>query len=150
MTLTPDYEMEERSIFYREGVTRAEIENIVRHRYLRLPASKGKNVGQALFSNGAARGGFTGKEKHRSNNRSSHKRWKGSSSSKPQAPTQDSPSAFDKVRGICIQCLEPGHHWNQCKARTPPASELASGGGAQGQNNGGETVLSCEVHAWYQ
>ena len=58
MTLTSDYEMEGRTILYREGVTREEIKNIVRQRYLRPPASKGKNVGQALFSNGAPRGGL--------------------------------------------------------------------------------------------
>ena len=49
MTLTSDYEMEERTILYLEGVTRAEIESIVRQRYLRLPASKDENVGQTLF-----------------------------------------------------------------------------------------------------
>ena len=30
--------------------------------------------------------------------------------------------------------------WYQCKARITPASEGTSGGGAQGQNNSGETV----------
>ena len=59
-TLTPDYEMEQRMVLYRENVSRAEIEAIVRQRYLNLPASKGKSVGQALFSNGAARGGRGG------------------------------------------------------------------------------------------
>ena len=44
------------------------------------------------------------------------------------------------MRGKCIRCLEPGHHWNQCKACTPPAPDRTSGGGVQAQNNGGETV----------
>ena len=63
MRLTSDNEKEERTILYREDVTRAEIE-IIRQRHLRLPASKGKNVGQALFSNGAARGGPAGRGRH--------------------------------------------------------------------------------------
>ncbi|CAN0295766.1 unnamed protein product, partial [Laminaria digitata] len=45
-----------------------------------------------------------------------------------------------KVKGKCIRCLEPGHSWKDCKARIPPASEQTSGGGSQGQDNGGETV----------
>ncbi|CAN0277930.1 unnamed protein product, partial [Laminaria digitata] len=49
-----------------------------------------------------------------------------------------SPSAYDKVKGKCIRCLEPGHSWKDCKARIPPASEQTSGGGSQ--DNGGETV----------
>ena len=67
MTLTSDYEMEKRTILYREDVTRAEIEIVIRQWYLRLPALKTKNVGQALFSNGAARGGRAGRGRHRSN-----------------------------------------------------------------------------------
>ena len=57
----------------------------------------------------------------------------------PQVPTQDSPSVLDKLKGKYIRCLEPGHHWNQWKARIPPALEQTSSGGAQGQNNGRET-----------
>ena len=48
MTLTSDYEIEERTILYREDVTRAEIESIIQQRYLRRPATKGKDMGQAL------------------------------------------------------------------------------------------------------
>ena len=36
--------------------------------------------------------------------------------------------------------MEAGHSWKYCNARIPPASEQTSGGGSQGQNNGGETV----------
>ena len=61
MTLTSDYEIEERTISYREDVTRAEIESTIRQRHLRLPASMGKNVGQDLFSNEATRGGRAGR-----------------------------------------------------------------------------------------
>ncbi|CAN0527881.1 unnamed protein product, partial [Laminaria digitata] len=62
-------------------------------------------------------------------------------SSKPRAPKQaSSPSAYDKEKGKCIRCLEPGHSWKDCKARIPPASEQTSGGGSHGQDNGGETV----------
>ena len=146
MTLTSDYEMEERTILYHEDVTRAEIESITRQRHLRLPASKGKNVGQALFSNGATRGGRAGRGRHRSSGKprvgsdTANKNSQGSSSSNPPAPTQDTSSAFDKVKGKCIGCLEPGHTWSQCKARITSAPEQTSGGGAQGQNNGRETV----------
>ena len=40
----------------------------------------------------------------------------------------------------CIRCLEAGHTWSQYKARITSAPEQTSGGGAIGQNNGGETV----------
>ena len=62
----------------------------------------------------------------------------GSSSNNPPAPTQDFPLAFDKLKGKCICCLEPGHTWSQCKARIPPGPEQTSGEGAQGQKNCGE------------
>ena len=61
MSLTSDYEIEERTILYLEDVTRGKIESIIRQRHLRLPASKGKNVGQDLFSNEATRGGRAGR-----------------------------------------------------------------------------------------
>ena len=102
MTLTSDYEMEERIILYREDVTGAEIESIIQQRHLRLPASKGKNVGQALFSNGTTRGGRAGRGRHRSNgnprggsdtaNENSH----GSSSSNPPAPHKTPPQLSTK------------------------------------------------------
>ena len=120
MTLACDYEEEKRTILHRKGVTRAEIESIVRLRYFGLPASKGKN--EELL--------VVGRGKRRSNSRSRSRGGKVSSSSNPQALTQDSPSAFDKVEGKCIRFLEPGHHWNQCKARIAPAPEQLSGGGA--------------------
>ena len=105
MTLTPDYEMEERTILYLEGVTRAEIESIVRQRYLRLPASKDENVGQTLFSKRAVRGGRAGRGRHTSSGKArggrdtAIKNTQGSSSMNPPAPTQDPPLAFDKVKG---------------------------------------------------
>ena len=145
-TVTSDYEIEQRTIFYREDVTRAEIESIIRQRYLRLPAPKSKGVGQALFKNDAARGGRAGRGRHRSNGKprgcsdTASKNSQGSSSGNPEAPTHNPPSAFDNVKGKCIRCLEPGHTWSQRKAHIPPAPEQTSGGGAQGQNNGGETV----------
>ena len=69
MTLTSYYEIEERIILYREDVTRAEIESIIRQLYLHLPATKGKDVSQALFSTGAARGGRAGRGRHRTNDK---------------------------------------------------------------------------------
>ena len=116
--------MEERTILYREDVTRAEIEIIIRQRHLRLPASEGKNMGQALFSNGATRGGRAGRGRHRSignprgGSDTANKNSQGSSSNNPPAPTQDTSSALDKLKGKCIRCLEPG---------TPgPSARLAS------------------------
>ena len=146
MTLTYDYEMEGRTILHDEDVTRAEIESIIRQRHLHLPVSKGKNVGQVVFSNWATRGGRAGRGRHRSNGKprgvsdTANKNSQGSNSSNPPAPPQDTSSALDKVKGKCIRCLEHGHTWSQCKARMTPAPEQTSGGSAQGQNNGGETV----------
>ena len=131
---------------YRETVTRAEIESIIQQQYLRLSATKGKDVGQALFLNAAAQGGRAGRGRHRSNGKqtsgsdTASNNSQGSSSSNPPAPTHNPPSAFNKVKRKCILCMEPGHKWSQCKARIPPAPEQTSGGGVQGQNNGGETV----------
>ena len=58
--LTDEYEIEQRTVLYRDYITRLEIKNIVRQRHLRLSVSQGKNVGQALFSSGVARGGRGG------------------------------------------------------------------------------------------
>ena len=131
---------------YREDIIRAEIESVIRQRHLRFPASKGKNVGQALFSSGATRGDRAGRGRHRSNGKprgrsdTVNTNSQGSSSSSPPAPPQVTSSTLDKLKGKCTRCLEPGHTWSQCKARITPAPEQTSGGGAQGRNNGGETV----------
>ena len=58
--LTDEYEIEQRTLLYRDEKMRAKIENIVQQRHLSLPVSKGKNVGQALFSSGVGRGGRGG------------------------------------------------------------------------------------------
>ena len=95
MTKISDYEMAERTIMCREDVTRAGIERIIRQWHLRLPASKGKNVGQALFLNGATRGGCAGRRRHKGNGKprggsdTTSKSSQGSSSSNLPAPTQD-------------------------------------------------------------
>ena len=97
MRLTSDYEKEQRDILYREDVIRAEIESIIRQRRLRHPASKGKNVGQALFSDGVARGDSAGRGRDRSSRKprggrdTASKKSQGSSSSNPPASTQDPP-----------------------------------------------------------
>ena len=69
-----------------------------------------------------------------------NKNSQGSNSSNPPAPTQDTSSAFDKVKGKCIRCMKPGHTRPQCKASITPVPEQTQGGGAIGQNNGGNTV----------
>ena len=65
MPPTSEYEIEERAILCREGIRRSDIESTIRQRYLRSPASKNKNAGQALFSNRAGRGGRAGRGNHR-------------------------------------------------------------------------------------
>ena len=52
-----DYEMEQRTLLYRDEISRAEIENIVRQSHLRLPVSTGGNVGQALWTSRQDNGG---------------------------------------------------------------------------------------------
>ena len=52
IALTSDNEMEERAILYREYVTRAEVESIIRQPHLRLPASKGKDWVRLYFRMG--------------------------------------------------------------------------------------------------
>ena len=91
MSRTADSEIEERTILCRESITRSEIDFFIRQRYIRIPASKRKNVGQALFSNGAGRGVLAGRGNHRSISSSRNRGEKGSSSSNPPAPTQDTP-----------------------------------------------------------
>ena len=103
-------------------------------------------MGQALLSNGATRSGRACRGGHRSNGKprggcdTANTNSQGSSSSNPPAPAQATSSSLDKVKGKCIRCLEPGRTWAQSKARITPAPEQTSGGGAIGQNNGGETV----------
>ena len=59
----------------------------------------------------------------------------------PQPPHKTPPQLSTKLRENVFVAWNPGGHtWSQCKARIPPAPEQTSGGGAQGQNNGGETV----------
>lgn len=43
MSLTSDYEIEEIAVLYRKGIPQAEVESIIRQRYLPILASKGKN-----------------------------------------------------------------------------------------------------------
>ena len=118
-----------------------------RQRNLRLPASKGKYVCQALFSNGATRGGRAGGDRYRRNGKprgesdTANKNSQGSSSSNPPAPTQDTSTALYKVKGNVYSLLGTlaGNTWSQCKARITPSPEQTSDGGSQGQNNGRET-----------
>ena len=96
MSLTSDYETEEITIPYREGITRSENENITRQRYVRIPAPKSMNVEQALFSNRAGLSGRAGRGNHASNIRSRNRGEKGSSSSNPQPPRETPPQLSTK------------------------------------------------------
>ena len=125
MTLTSDYEIEERTILYREDVTRAEIESIIRQRYLRLPRKKGRDVGQAIFSNGPARGGRAGRGRHRSNgvqtgeSHTASKNSQGSSSSIPQAPTHNPPLSVRQSEGKMFSLLGNRAHLVPVKGSHP-------------------------------
>ena len=90
MSLTSDYEIEERTILNRECISRSEIESIIRQSYLRIPASRNKKVGRAPFSNGAGRGGRAGRGNQTSNSRHRNRGEKGSSSN-PPAPRKTPP-----------------------------------------------------------
>ena len=58
--LTGGYKVERHTPLYQDEITRAEFENIVRQRRLRLPVSKGKNAEQAPFPSGVVSGGSGG------------------------------------------------------------------------------------------
>lgn len=53
--LTDDFEIEQRTLLYRDEINRAEIEHIVKQRHLRLAVSTGGNVGQTLLTSGSGR-----------------------------------------------------------------------------------------------
>ena len=56
--LTVDLEFEQRTMLYKDNITRADIEAIVRQRYTimsRNTSTKNRNVGQALVANKPAR-----------------------------------------------------------------------------------------------
>ena len=130
--LTDDYEIQQRTLLYRDEISRAEIESTVRKRHLRLPVSTGGHVGKALLTGAQSNSGSGGNRNNRkprnSSGNSSSNRSNSSSnssdssnisninnssnSSNSSSNSSDIPqSAYDLVRGKCIRCLEPGHRW---------------------------------------
>ena len=125
---TDKYEIEQRTLLCRDDITRAEIESKVRQKHLKLPMSKGKNVEQALFSSGVARGGHgggrggnrgCGRGSNGNNGRSRKKRSASTGTSEgiegsdnSPAPKQTIPQKeYYKVKRECIRCLELGQMW---------------------------------------
>ena len=156
--LTDGYGIEQRTLLYRDEITRAEIENIVRQRYLIIPVSKRKNVkqehcfrvespevfarvvvGVAVVVVADPTVTMVGCETRGSTNAGTSEGSEGSND--PPTHQQTIPQTeYDNVKGKCIRCLEPGHMPYQCKPRVTPASERTSDGRAQGQNNSCESV----------
>ena len=136
-----DYEMEQRTLLYRDEISRAEIENIVRQRHLKIPLSTGGNVIQALWTSGQDNSGSGRNQinrKTRNKNSSSNRRDSSNSSNRGNSShscnnsnnsnnssnssnSSNIPqSAYDLVRAKCIRCLEPGHRWRECTAYVLP------------------------------
>ena len=128
--LTDDYEFEQRTILYRDNITRAEIEAIVkqRHTIMSIGAStKVRIVGQALIANkpgprnrkeeGSGKGGRAGK---------------GVSDDVVAAKNDNSSSTkvgkYNGMRNKCHRCLEPGHGWFNCTVRVISAAEKSQNG----------------------
>ena len=88
-----------------------------------------ENFGQCLFSNGAATG---------SNGISRTEGGKVAAAVTPKPPHKALPQVSTKLGEIAFVAWNPGT--TGTSARIPPAPEQTSGGGAQGQNNGSETV----------
>ena len=113
--LTDDYELEQRTILYRDNITRAEIEAIVRQRHTimsRGASNKVRNVGQALIAN-----------KHSQRHRKQEGRGKGNRAGKGVSDdvaakndnsTSTKDGKYDDMRNKCHRCLEPGHRWYNC------------------------------------
>ena len=137
--LTSDYEMEQRTLLYRNEISRAEIENVVRQRRLRLPVLTGGNVGQALWTSGHDNGGSGRNRNNRnpriSNNTSNSCNNSNSSNSNNSNNNSNSSnssripqSAYDLVRGKCIRCLEPGHRRRESTPYVPPVVSTTGNG----------------------
>ena len=134
--LTTDYEFEQRTILYRDNITRAEIEAIVRQRYIimsRSTSKKNRIVGQALVTNKPARrnrkqessgnNGRTGKGKDISGGAAATKN--------ENSSTKDGERKYDDVRNKCHRCLEPSHGWFDCTAHVIPAAKKSHNGSGE-------------------
>ena len=132
--LTADYGLEQRTILYRDNITRAEREAIVRQRYTimsRNTSTKDRIVGQALVANKPGR-----------RNRKQHGSGKGVAGKGVSADvavakndnnssTKDGERKFDDMRNKCHRCLEPGHRWFGCTAHVIPAAKKSPNGSGE-------------------
>ena len=127
--LTADYEFEQRTILYKDNITRAEIEAIVKQRYAimsRSTSTKNRYVGQALVANKSPR-----------RNRKQQGNGKGVSGGVAVAKNDDSSSTkdgekkFGDMRNKCHRCLEPGHRWFDCTAHIIPAAKKSPNGSGE-------------------
>ena len=138
--LTDDYEFEQRTTLYRDNITRAEIEAIVKQRHTimsRGASTKVRNVGQALIAikpgrrnrkqEGSGKGGRAGK---------------GVTDDVVAAKNDNSSSTkagkYDDMRNKCHRCLQPGHRWFNCTAHVIPAAKKS-------QNGSGEIIRSLAI-----
>ena len=110
--LTDEYDIEQRTISYKDDITRAEMEAIVRQRYTimsRGESTKVRDVGTALVSNKPGR--------RIRKQQDSGKGVAGKGVSSGFAVAKDNSNAkhggrkYDDMRNKCHRCLEPGHRW---------------------------------------
>ena len=124
--LTHEYEIEQRAPLYRDELTRPEIDNIVRQRYLIRSVSKGKNVGHdhgfRVESPEVVAGVVVGvavvvvmdptitKVGRGTRDRRVAELAGSKGGNNPPAHKVTIPrTEYDKAKGKCIRCLQPGH-----------------------------------------
>ena len=128
--LTDDHEFEQRTILYKDDISRAEIEAIVRQRYTTMcggARTHVRNVGKALVVNKPGRR----IRKQKGSNKGGA--GKGVSSGVSVAKNDNSNAkeggrTYDDMRNKCHRCLEPGHRWFDCTANVIPAAKKSQKG----------------------
>ena len=134
---TADYEFEQRTIPYKNNITRAEIEAIGRQRYTimsRSTSTKNRSVGQALVANKPAR---------RNRKQGDGKGVAGEgvcggvavAKNDDSSSTKDGERKFDGMRNKCHRCLERRHRWFDCTVHVIPAAKKTT--------NGSREIISC-------
>ena len=133
--LTDDYEFEQRTILYKDDITRAEKNAIVRHPYTimsRCASTKVRNVGKALLAN------KPGRRIRRQQDGGKGVSGKSVSSDVAVAGNDNSNAKeggrkYAGMRNKWHRCLDPGHRWFDCTAHVIPAANMS-------QKNSGKTV----------
>ena len=131
--LTDDYEFEQRTILYKDDITRAEIEAIVRQRYTIVStgaSTKVRNVGKALVANKPGR--RIRKQKGSDKGVAGKGVSSGVAVSKnDNSNTKEGGRKYDDTRNKCHRCLEPGHRWFDCTAHVIPAANKSQKGSGE-------------------